>query len=202
MPITRTKVDQSMVIKHAGSKSKGVCLTLCRRWVKAKMDGTWAKNETVYDLSAADVMNDVLAEQKSAGTMADKNIEGLSNTVSAKRTGGGLRKFKGLRKREDVINHVLAVPGAFIYVATEKGGGGHAFAFDTRDRQDIVFFDPNQGEWNIDNESSANILQWWKEFWDASGKSTLGQSINHGEIDYKKAFTSGDRELWLYDVPA
>lgn len=97
----------------------------------------------------------------------------------------------------DVINHVLAVGGVFIYGATSARGGGHAFAFDMRGRAMRRFFDPNQGEWRFDDASDDEIRAWWKRFWDATrimGDSTVGT------IDYKSDFHHGKRVLWEYKV--
>ena len=200
MSIKRTLVSQGAILKYAGSDSEGVCLTLCRRWIKAQMTDAWVSEETVYALTAQNILQDVLAEQAVAGKMKDHDVEGLQHSISAQRTGGGLRKFAGLRTREDVITHVLATNGAYIYVAKEKNGGGHAFAFDSRHQNRLIFFDPNQGEWEIADESQARVLNWWKEFWDASGTNGGGNVIR-GKIDYKTSFHNGQRELWKYDIP-
>src|SRR6202043_2487544 len=105
----------SMLLKQFGSDSNGVCLTLCRRLVKRQLTGAWQENSTVYDISDPDEVGQILETQAKQGKLKDVGVEGLLDSVSNKRTGGGaLKKFEGLRTRQDVINHVWNVPGVYI----------------------------------------------------------------------------------------
>lgn len=51
--------------------------------------------------------------------------------------------------------------------------------------------DPNQGEWTFAGETDNAIRRWWSDFWEAKGDE---------QINYKKAFHNGKRELWKVDV--
>jgi Yersinia/Haemophilus virulence surface antigen len=122
------------------------------------------------------------------------SIEGLELDVTKRKGGGPLRKFKGLRTRRAVIDHVLNVPGAYIYVVDAAKGGGHAFGFNTINRQDVLFFDPNLGEWHFQQESDDKIREFWDDFWGGN------QTYFNGKQSYKDAYHKGGRELWRYSV--
>jgi len=202
MSIVRHKINQGAAIRAANSDALGVCLQACRQWVNAKLTNNWELGETVYTFFQEENIGDLISKHQRRNKFADREVNGLDNHVSARRSGGGcFSRFSGLRSRDDVINHVLTVKGVFIYVATERNGGGHAFAFDSQTNNELVFFDPNQGEWKFDDESVNSIKTWWREFWDASGSTPTGKDQTHGTVNYKGAFTKGDRELWQYKVP-
>lgn len=197
--IDKYKFEQGTVLGASGIDVNGVCLELTRRWVKAQLTGAWRPGDTIYDWMdmTTGELGVVLKSQAERGKLRDMAVEDLAHVSSARRTGGGcFTTFKGLRTRQDVINHVLGTPGVYIYAATAKAGGGHAFSFDTRDVARIAFFDPNQGEFVFTNETTAGMKGWWGRFWDASGADE-----HDGNRNYKTAFHKGVRELFKYDVP-
>lgn len=199
MSIKKHIFKQGAVLDVTKAGVNGVCLELTRRWVKAQLTDSWRAGETIYDWTDVSTgeLAKVLKNQKDRGKLRDVAVEGLDNDVGAQRTLSRHAKFDGLRTREDVINHVLAVGGVYIYAATAMFGAGHAFSFDTRNLNDIRFFDPNQGEFIFSGESADNMRTWWSEFWDASEAESTG-----GGINYKKHFHWGVRQLIRYQVPA
>ncbi len=88
----------------------------------------------------------------------------------------------------------MATPGVYIYMATTKGGSGHALAFDTVNAKLRLFFDPNLGEWQFSDESESAMRTWWHDFWQGT------PSFFSGKQNYKNAFHKGKRELWRYIV--
>lgn len=199
MTIKKHQFEQGAALYEADVDVDGICMELTRRWVKAQLTGAWQAGQTIYEWTdiSAGTLSDVLQKQAQRGKLRDVAVEGLSHVSGPRRTGGGtFSKFEGLRTREDVINHVMSVKGVYIYAATSEHGKGHAFAFDTRDSNQVAFFDPNQGEFVFTNEALASIRDWWKRFWDASGEAG-----SDGNRNYKKAFHKGLRELFKYDVP-
>ncbi len=194
MAIARTPFKQNNILIGAGVVMGGICLELSRRWIRAKLSNQWVRADTIYTLSDGGELRDAIAGQRAGGTMADVGTRPLDHVNSNSRTPGGCcGGFQGLRSRADVINHVITIPGAYIFAATGKNSGGHAFAFDTTDVNSIAFLDPNQGEWVFTNESHDNMRTWWDKFWEGSGGAD-------GGIDYKKQFHNGDRELYKYTV--
>jgi hypothetical protein len=192
MTIATFKYSQGSALGASGIESEGVCLELCRRWVKAKLSNGWKEGDTIYEWTDKS-LPDVVKKHEEAGTLKDREITGLNNETAARRSGGGLLKaFQGLRSRADVIKTVLELHGVFIYCAIGKGkdASGHAFAFDTRNPKSVSFFDPNQGEWVFTNEESDNIKTWWWKFWEGSG------GLGHGQMNYKSEFHKGDTR-WL-----
>lgn len=191
MTIEYTPIKQGYALKHSKLEAAGVCLEACRRWVKQVITGSWRAGESVYDIFDPDGMAELLATHGKSKTLADKEMEGYTNSVTARTGGGPFSKFQGLRTRLDVINTVLIVPGAYIYSATAKNAGGHAFGFNSLSGS-LAVFDPNQGEWIFKGEDDAAIRGWWSDFWDGNAKST--------GINYKNAFHKGDRELWRFEA--
>lgn len=197
MPIEMYKFKQSSLLLHVNTDQGGLCLELTRRWVKAQLTAQWEAGETIWNWTAPDRkdLQDITKNQEERGTGADLGIEKFERVTSARRTGGIVSKFKGLRTREDVINHVISTPGVYIYVVS-AGSAAHAFAFDTRDKDEIAFFDPNQGEYIFSNETLADMRGWWSRFWDNSGMDKTD-----GKLDYKTPYNRGTRHLFKYNVP-
>ena len=193
MTITRKVIDQGAMLKFAGLDAAGVCLEACRRWVKAAINGRLIPGDTVYDIMDQGGLSELLRSHQGRNNLSEKGIEGLDVDVT-RRTGGGVTKFKGLRTREDIINFVMATPGVYIYNATSKNGGGHAFAFNTVNPKLRLFFDPNLGEWEFEDESDAAMRTWWNDFWAGT------PAFFNGKQSYKDAFHKGSRELWRYNV--
>jgi Yersinia/Haemophilus virulence surface antigen len=192
MSIKKFVYKQGAAIQAYSLEAQGVCWELCRRWVAGHLAGTWEVNETIWDIdTGASAFTEVLEihQARRRYTEENKGIEGYAKATSAVRS-TGCCSFKGLRSRTDVINHVLTVPGVFIFIMTAPNGGGHAMSFDTR-ADPAYFFDPNQGEWQFIGESDANMRNWWSGFWDATGD---------GDLDYKNAFHRGERELVRYNT--
>jgi hypothetical protein len=182
--------SQGVAIQDYGLVAQGVCGELCRRWAAGHLAGTWTIGETIWEVDNgrggfAEVLE--AHRQRRNYTEENKGIQGLGHATARQRTAGCF-KYKGLRSRTDVIDHVLAVPGVFIFLMTGSGDTGHAMAFDSRG-ETFEFFDPNQGEWGFTNEAADAIRAWWNGFWDATGD---------GEVDYKRHFHRGDRELVKY----
>jgi len=193
MSVTRNPIDQAGILKMGGYDAAGVCLEACRRWVKAALEDRFQAGDTVYDIMNPGTLGELLTAHKKRNNKTEKGMEGFDLSVTA-RTGGGLAKFKGLRTREAVIDHVLTVPGVYIYVVDKPKGGGHAFGFNTVDRAKVIFFDPNLGEWLFEGESDAAMKTFWGDFW--GGKA----SYFVGKESYKDAYHKGGRELWRYSV--
>ncbi len=194
MTVTRNQINQGGILKMVGSNAPGVCLEACRRWVKAALNGTLKAGETVYDIVDGKSIRALLAAHQKRNNKSETGIEGMSLTTTHRTGGGTFKKFKGLRTREDVINHILSVPGVYIYVVDAPMGAGHAFSFDSRDRSSILFFDPNLGEWQFDGESDGEMRTFWHDFW----KGSLPCFAN--KKSYKDAYHKGDRQLWMYKV--
>ncbi len=158
---------------------------------KSVVNSQWVAGETVYNIIDPGSVLDVLEVHKTRRTLKHDTMDGYDIAITKRTWGDGYRKFNGLRTREDVINTVLNVPGAYIYSATSAGGGGHAFAFNSSSGRLSAFMDPNQGEWTFAGETDNAIRSWWSDFWEAKGDE---------QINYKKAFHNGKRELWKVDV--
>jgi hypothetical protein len=191
MAIKHTPIIQGNILKFAAPDAAGVCLEACRRWVKQVIAGKWSYGNTVYDIMDPAGIQELLAVHNLAKTMGDNTMKGYDNTITARTGGGLLSKFEGLRTRLDVINTVMSVPGAYIYNATAKDAGGHAFAFNSIGSA-LAFFDPNQGEWSFDGEGADAIRAWWSDFWEGKAKSS--------GINYKQHFHKGDRQLWRFEA--
>ncbi|MEI6485154.1 MAG: YopT-type cysteine protease domain-containing protein [Sphingomonadales bacterium] len=191
--IEKTLVSQGSILTIAGSDAPGVCLEACRMWVKSVLTNNWKYSDTVYEILDAKTIMNVLEVHQTRRTINDKTMEGYDIMVTSRQGGKGLRKFTGLRTREDVINTVLSVPGVYIYCATGKKAGGHAFAFNSSSNSLTAFFDPNQGEWQFTGESNDAVRTWWSDFWEAKGD---------GKLNYKNEFHKGERELWKVDIAA
>ena len=194
MSITRNAINQSGILKMGGLNAAGVCLEACRRWVRAVLESRLKAGDTVYDIISPTSIRELLAAHQKRNKKSEKKIEGLDLQVTS-RTGGGFTKFQGLQTRQDVIDCVLTVPGAYIYVVDAAKGGGHAFAFNTIDRKHVLFFDPNLGEWLFDDENEADMRTWWNDFWQGT------HAYFAGKESYKDAYHKGGRELWRYSVP-
>jgi hypothetical protein len=197
MPIKMCKFKQSSLLLHVKTDLGGLCLELTRRWVKAQLTAQWEAEETIlnWTVPGRTDLKDITKNQEERGTGADLDIEKFERVTSARRTGGIVSEFKGLRTRGDVINHVISTPGVYIYVVS-AGSAAHAFAFDTRDKDDIAFFDPNQGEYIFSDETPEDMCAWWGRFWDSSGMDKTD-----GKLNYKKTFNRGTRHLFKYNVP-
>jgi hypothetical protein len=197
MPIKTYEFKQSSLLLHVKTDLGGFCLELTRRWVKAQLTAQWEAGETIFNWTGPDRtdLRDITKNQEERGTGADLGIEKFERVTSARRTGGMVSEFKGLRKRGDVINHVISTPGVYIYVVSTRSGA-HAFAFDTRDKDEIAFFDPNQGEYIFSDETPENICEWWDRFWDGSGLNDTD-----GNWNYKTEYHRGTRHLFKYNVP-
>lgn len=194
MSINRNPINQTGLLKQLGIDAAGVCLEACRRWVRAVLQGEFETGVTVYDIMEPKEMRGLLEAHRKRNNKGEKSMEGLTLTVTA-RTGGGFKKFKGLRTRQNVIDHVLSVPGAYIYVVDKPKGGGHAFAFNTIVRNNVLFFDPNLGEWSFDRENDTDMRSWWHNFWE-------GNMVEFSNLQsYKDAYHNGGRELWMYTTP-
>ncbi|MCU9947736.1 YopT-type cysteine protease domain-containing protein [Pseudomonas sp. PDM13] len=183
MSIERTKVSQSSALKITENDAQGVCLEACRRWVKAALEGTLVPSETIYDIIGRDTIKELLKTHQTRNNKSEKSMEDFGLTVTKREGGGPFKKFTGLRTRQDVIDHVLTVPGAYIYVV-DSTDGGHAFAFSSIKKDQLLFMDPNLGEWLIVDESQPSIRSWWHDFWAV----------------YKSEYHKGGRELWQYKV--
>lgn len=212
MPTQVTIIKQGALLEtnsHGAIDAAGVCLELCRRWIKRIMAKDWVAEDTIYDLINNETIHDLYAAHKDTNTQKHMNIAELDENRDAVREDWNRTRWRyaGLRSRDDVINHVLNAPGCYIYVATGSGNtSGHAFGFDTSDKALVKFMDPNQGEWVIANESDNNIRAWWRGFWEADDNSPLspaaGGNNTRGRIHYKRAFHHGGRTLWRYLTPA
>ncbi|WCD77774.1 YopT-type cysteine protease domain-containing protein [Pseudomonas sp. TUM22785] len=193
MTIERHKVSQSTALAYTGNDARGVCLEACRRWVRAVLAGHLTPGETIYDIIGPETIQELLESHRQRNKKSDNNMEGFGLTVTKREGGGPFKKFTGLRTRQDVIDHVLAVPGAYIYVV-DGADGGHAMAFSSLDRDHVLFLDPNVGEWELINEDQVSIRSWWKDFWAGKGAEF------EGLVSYKKEYHKGGRELWQYKV--
>lgn len=193
MSIERTKVSQSSALKFTGNDARGVCLEACRRWVKAALEGSLVPGETVYDIIGSDTIQELLESHKKRNNKSEKGMKEFDLTLTKREGGGPFKKFTGLRTRQDVIDHVLTVPGAYIYVV-DASKGGHAFAFSSLNKDHLLFFDPNMGEWELTGETLPSIRSWWHDFWEGT------EFYFKGFVSYKKEYHKGGRELWQYKV--
>lgn len=169
----------------------GVCLEISQRWIYNKLTNNWKEGETIYDFADGDELSSIISRQRERGTTKDIDIGQLGHVLSNCRRCLGF----GLRSRVDVINHVVSIPGFYVFVVTGLTSSGHAFAFDTTNINSIYFFDANQGEWRFTDESHENMRLWWSKFWDGNGGE------KNGYINYKKLYNKGTRELHKYHAP-
>jgi hypothetical protein len=191
------EMDQgAMLVAAHEPDMTGVCLELCRRWVRARL--FHQTFDEVMDLvSDQDRMPQVILDWDAA--RRDHRVNGLNKKTKNTRLGyPGYFAVGGLVSRLDVIRHVLNFPAVYIYTVVADGRGGHCFSFDTRDRNLIYFFDPNQGGWTIQGEQQQNIEEWWSTFWDASRRQ---QGNEYGNRNYKDYFHNGTRRLVRYLLP-
>ncbi len=192
MTIERCTINQGSVLKGAGLQAGGVCLEAVRQWVKAVINQEWTYAENVYDIISPLTISKLLAVHKTRNTLAYSEMDGYKLRKSKRRGGGTFRKFEGLRTRQDVIDTVMTVPGAYIYSAAGPTGAGHAFGFHSVGGKLEAFFDPNQGEFRFEDEDVRSLRAWWGNFWE--GK------LQPGDINYKSHFSKGIRELWRYEL--
>lgn len=191
-----TVMEQGVMLANAGHGDlDGICLALCRRWVRSRLlnQPIEATMQLVSDPGQILV---VIAQQLSRPR--DRYVSGMIDKTKNTRKGmPGMFAVGGLVSRLDVIRHVLDHPAAYIYTATAVGAG-HAFAFDSRNPNEIYFFDANQGGWTINGVQRQEIERWWSDFWDAS-RSQEGDVF--GNRNYKRYFHNGTRKLTRYLVP-
>lgn len=208
MAKTRTKVEQGAILQQLNVKDVGgVCLTVCKLWVQACLDKKWKASDTCYDVFTNGKMTvnlqeqkkelkEVVKTQKKHGKYKDLKIIGVNNKTTAVRVRKCL-KFAGLRTRRDVIRYLYRNPGVYIYAILGKGDNesGHVIAFDTRNKEKIIVFDPNQAEWVLTKETYKSIEKWWSGLWEGIDVSDSGK-LNG--VNYKKAFHRSDREIIHY----
>jgi hypothetical protein len=197
MAIIRNPMDQAGLLKKVGLDAQGVCLEACRRWITAVLESRFIAGDTVYEIINPETIEELLIAHRKRNTKKDKQIENLHFQVTSRTSGGVFSKFEGLRDRQDVIDHILKAPSTYIFVVDAANGGGHAFAFNTIDRKHVLFFDPNLGEWQFDDEDDHAMQIWWHNFWKGSDIAFTG----HGLQSYKDTYTKGGRELWQYSIP-
>jgi hypothetical protein len=116
---------------------------------------------------------------KSSWSKANSAVDGLRITRHQERS-------PALHSREQLLKIIHDRPGLYIFAFEQKGGGGHAIAFDTGNGG-IHFMDPNSGEFWIDapsHEDWASFKAWYKSLYEAV---------------YKDDFEKGDRHLTKYE---
>jgi hypothetical protein len=96
-----------------------------------------------------------------------------------------------LSSREKVLEQI-GKPGLYIFEAYSTGvpGKGHSIAFDTRNQNNVYFFDANSGIYS--GRGLQDFREWYKQYWEAS----------HGveEPGYKAQFKRGSRRLFRYSA--
>lgn len=187
------KYAQGIAIRQYGLESQGVCWELCRHWIRGHIQGTWQPGSSIWDVDTGrGGFGEVLEQHRgrSLYNEANKALEGYDFVNSARRRSGAFKK-KGLRSRTDVIEHVMTVPGVYLFILTGPDSG-HAMAFDSSVAGTVHFFDPNQGEWEFHGETLDQMRTWWSNWWEGN------DSIAGDAIDYKSHFHNGARELVRY----
>jgi hypothetical protein len=183
-------INQGQMLRNNGYNMSGVCLELCRRWVRSRMMNATFQ-QTMQLIGDNCRIHAVVSQQRARPR--DRQTSGLEYKTKKTRLGmSGAFSIGGLVSRRDVIRYVLDHRGVYIY-SFNAMQGGHAFAFDSRDENDFFFFDANQGGWQITGEDRDTIKDWWWNFWDASGAGDIG-----GAINYKTFFSHGTRKLTRY----
>lgn len=194
---TWSSADQGTILKLAvkmgveSANRGGVCWEVSRRWVQARVLGTWQAGVTIYDILSpmkggfemdTDKIEELIrvhASRNTSGVGDNYKIAGLNNHPTLYRTyscfGAG-----GLKSREAVLRSIFETPGAYIFSFLAATGGGHAIAFDTR-AAPYAMMDPNSGDGTFATENN------FKAFFTAY----------YGEA-YKAEYTKGERELTRY----
>lgn len=172
------------------AKRSGVCWEVSRRWVQARLLGTWRANETIYEILSPtkgfDLDNEKLEElirvhaaRNNAGVADNYRVDGLVNHATLYRTYSCFGA-SGLKSRAAVLKVLFETPGAYIFAFIAAKGGGHAIAFDTTSAP-YAIIDPNSGDGTFTTEAN------FKAFFTAY----------YGEA-YKEEYTKGERELTRY----
>lgn len=189
MAITSEHFSQLYMLKTSGVKDKdnktpgGVCLELCRRFILGRVVDTWKPGD-IKKIKIRDMEAIYKAHKPLAGY---RGIPGVESDIETFRK-RSLTGFRDIGGRADVIWFVLENPGWHLYIVDLEGFGAHSFAFDTTDLQDVLFLDPNQGEWRFANENLDTIINWWIAFWE--GKHEPGPHTYNYSRDYKKSYKS------------
>lgn len=194
MSIKKAVVNQGLKLDLLKKECQGVCFTVSKRWVALRLTGWIEEHDETLDSIFMDLPG-LVKNQNEHGYIGDYQILKDEAIKTSGIHGSTAAKGKdGLRSRKSVLDHILTVPGTYIYIATPSGhGDGHAVAFDTRNLNVISFFDPNQGQWTFTNENSGSIQRWWYDFWTGNGEDS--------GIDYKSMFKGGKRILYYYNIP-
>ena len=193
MAIHHFPFAQATFLEHAGLGGRGgVCLELCRRWVKMRMPGDLACEELQQIVTMPGTAQDVFNAQKAEPW--SRQISGLDIEKTKQRYNlPGWFTVKNLRSRNAAITYVLTHPGLYIHgVASSQAG--HAFAFDSRQTGLLLFFDANHGSWEFRGEPDSAIVAWWHDFWEGNAENT--------RVNYKTLMTKGLRELSRYQLAA
>ena len=193
MAINHYPFAQVTFLENAGLGGRGgVCLELSRRWVKLRMPAELGCHELQQIVTLQGTAQEVFDAQKAAPR--SRQVSGLAIEKTKQRFNlPGWFTVRNLRSREAAITYVLTHPGLYIYGVTGIGAG-HAFAFDSRQAGQLLFFDANQGSWEFQGEADHVIKSWWHNFWQGTAEDT--------RVNYKELMTKGLRELSRYQVAA
>ena len=193
MAITHYPFAQVTFLENAGLAGRGgVCLELSRRWVKLRMPAELGCQELQQIVTLPGTAQEVFDAQKAAPR--SRAISGLRIAKQFERFNiPGWFTIANLRSRDAAITYVLSNPGLYIYGVTGDATG-HAFAFDSRQAGQLLFFDANHGSWEFQGEPDSAIKSWWHNFWEGKAEGT--------RVDYKTLMTKGLRELSRYQVAA
>lgn len=194
---TWSPADQAAILALAAktgmesAKRSGVCWEVCRRWVRARLAGTWT-HDTIYEILSpskgfeidTESMEELIrthAGRNTKGVAENYTIDGLTNHKTLYRTYSGF-VASGLKSRAAVLKVIFNTPGAYIFAFLANVGGGHAIAFDTTSLP-YAIMDPNSGDGTF--PSKEDFISFFTSY--------------YGEL-YKTEYTGGERELTRYSV--